>query len=62
VLFIDTPIQVLIYYVEGGMDNLTFGMTMIVIGMGGTLLALSLFAILMNVLKMLFPYREEKDK
>jgi len=44
------------------MDNLTFGMTMIVIGMGGTLLALSLFAILMNVLKMLFPFKEEKDK
>jgi hypothetical protein len=44
------------------MDNLTFGMTMIVIGMGGTLLALSLFAILMNFLKMLFPFREEKDK
>jgi Na+-transporting methylmalonyl-CoA/oxaloacetate decarboxylase gamma subunit len=44
------------------MDNLTFGMTMIVIGMGGTLLVLSLFAILMNLLKMLFPFREEKDK
>jgi hypothetical protein len=44
------------------MDNLTFGLTMIVIGMGGTLLALSLFAILMNLLKMLFPFKEEKDK
>jgi hypothetical protein len=44
------------------MDNLTFGMTMIVIGMGGTLLALSLFAILMNVLKMLFPFKEEQKK
>jgi len=44
------------------MDNLTFGMTMIVIGMGGTLLVLSLFAILMNVLKMVFPFKEEKDK
>ena len=44
------------------MDNLTFGLTMIVIGMGGTLLALSLFAILMNVLKMLFPFKEEKNK
>jgi Na+-transporting methylmalonyl-CoA/oxaloacetate decarboxylase gamma subunit len=44
------------------MDNLTFGMTMIVIGMGGTLLVLSLFAILMNVLKMLFPFKEENDK
>ena len=44
------------------MDNLTFGITMIVIGMGGTLLALSLFAILMNFLKMVFPAREQKDK
>jgi Na+-transporting methylmalonyl-CoA/oxaloacetate decarboxylase gamma subunit len=44
------------------MDNLTFGLTMIVIGMGGTLLVLSLFAILMNFLKILFPLREEKDK
>jgi Na+-transporting methylmalonyl-CoA/oxaloacetate decarboxylase gamma subunit len=48
--------------VEDRMDNLTFGMTMIVIGMGGTLLALSLFAILMNVLKMVFPFKEEKNK
>ena len=44
------------------MDNLTFGLTMIVIGMGGTLLVLSLFAILMNFLKMCFPLREEEDK
>jgi Na+-transporting methylmalonyl-CoA/oxaloacetate decarboxylase gamma subunit len=48
--------------VEDFMDNLTFGMTMIVIGMGGTLLVLSLFALLMNFLKMVFPFREEKDK
>lgn len=47
---------------EDHMDNLTFGLTMIVIGMGGTLLVLSLFAILMNFLKLLFPFREEKDK
>ena len=44
------------------MDNLTFAMTLIVIGMGGTLLALSLFAILMNVLKMVFPFKEENDQ
>ena len=44
------------------MDNLTFGLTMIVIGMGGTLLVLSLFAILMNFLKMVFPFKEEKDQ
>jgi hypothetical protein len=44
------------------MDNFTFGMTMIVIGMGGTLLALSLFAILMNILKMVFPFKGEQDQ
>ena len=44
------------------MDNLTFAMTLIVIGMGGTLLALSLFAIIMNVLKMVFPFKEENDQ
>jgi hypothetical protein len=44
------------------MDNLTFGLTMIVVGMGGTLLVLSLFALLMNFLKMVFPLREEKDE
>jgi len=44
------------------MDNFTFGVTLIVIGMGGTLLVLSLFAILMNVLKMLFPMKKEKDQ
>ena len=44
------------------MDDFTFGVTMIVTGMGGTLLVLSLFAILMNVLKLLFPFKKEKDK
>jgi hypothetical protein len=44
------------------MDNFTFGMTMILVGMGGTLLTLSLFAILMNILKILFPFKEEKDE
>jgi hypothetical protein len=33
-----------------------------VTGMGGTLLALALLAVLMNVLKMLFPFKGEKDK
>ena len=44
------------------MDNFTFGVTMMVTGMGGTLLALALLAVLMNVLKMLFPFKREKDK
>jgi Na+-transporting methylmalonyl-CoA/oxaloacetate decarboxylase gamma subunit len=43
------------------MDNFTFGVTMMVTGMGGTLLALALLALLMNFLKMLFPFKKEKD-
>jgi Na+-transporting methylmalonyl-CoA/oxaloacetate decarboxylase gamma subunit len=44
------------------MDNFTFGVTMMVTGMGGTLLALTLLAVLMHVLKMLFPFKRENDK
>ena len=44
------------------MDNFTFGVTLMVTGMGGTLLALILLAVLMNVLKMLFPFKKEKDE
>ena len=44
------------------MDNFSFAMTLMIIGMGGTLLTLSLFAILMNVLKMLFPFKKVKGQ
>jgi Na+-transporting methylmalonyl-CoA/oxaloacetate decarboxylase gamma subunit len=37
------------------MNNLEFGFTMIVVGMGGTLVVLSLFAVLMSLLKKVFP-------
>jgi len=37
------------------MDNLTFGVTMVVVGMGGTLLTLWVLSLLMIVLKKLFP-------
>jgi len=42
------------------MDNWTFGVTMIVVGMGGTLLTLWLFSILMSVLKKAFPYVKQE--
>ena len=46
---------------QGGlMDNWTFGWTMVVVGMGGTLATLGFFAILMGVLKRVFPVKEEK--
>jgi Na+-transporting methylmalonyl-CoA/oxaloacetate decarboxylase gamma subunit len=44
------------------MDNWTFGITMLVVGMGGTLAALGLLAVMMNVLKKVFPYKEDQTK
>jgi hypothetical protein len=41
------------------MDNWTFGVSMVVVGMGGTLLTLWILSLLMGVLKMIFPYKEE---
>jgi Na+-transporting methylmalonyl-CoA/oxaloacetate decarboxylase gamma subunit len=42
------------------MDNWTFGITMIVVGMGGTLLTLWILSLLMSVLKKVFPYKKEE--
>ncbi len=42
------------------MDNWTFGITMVVVGMGGTVLTLWILSLLMSVLKMLFPYKKEE--
>lgn len=42
------------------MDNLTFGLTLLVVGMGGTLIALALLAAIMNLLKKLFPVKNEE--
>ena len=43
------------------MDNWTFGITMIVVGMGGTLLTLWILSLLMSVLKKVFPYKKEEE-
>jgi Na+-transporting methylmalonyl-CoA/oxaloacetate decarboxylase gamma subunit len=43
------------------MDNWTFGFTMLVVGMGGTLVALTLLAIIMGLLKKIFPVKEESE-
>jgi len=37
------------------MDNWTFGFTMIIVGMGGTIVTLGLFALMMALLKKIFP-------
>jgi hypothetical protein len=42
------------------MDTWTFGLTMVVVGMGGTLLTLMLMSLIMALLKRIFPLREEK--
>ena len=41
------------------MDNWTFGITMIIVGMGGTLLALWILSVIMSVLKKAFPLKKE---
>lgn len=43
------------------MDNWTFGVTMMVCGMGGTLLTLFIMSLIMNLLRRLFPYKKEKE-
>jgi Na+-transporting methylmalonyl-CoA/oxaloacetate decarboxylase gamma subunit len=44
------------------MDNVTFGVTMLVAGMGGTLVTLGLLSLMMTALGKLFPYKEESGK
>jgi hypothetical protein len=41
------------------MDKYTFGMTMLVVGMGGTLLTLGVMSMIMLILKKIFPYKQE---
>lgn len=44
------------------MDTLTFGITMTIVGMGGTLLSLWFLTLIINLLKRLFPHREAEEK
>jgi hypothetical protein len=43
------------------MDKWTFGLTMLVVGMGGTIATLMIFSLLMSLLKKVFPYRKEEE-
>jgi hypothetical protein len=43
------------------MGNLAFGLTMIIVGMGGTMVILALFALLMVLLKKIFPVKENQS-
>jgi sulfite exporter TauE/SafE len=44
------------------MDKWTFGVTMLVVGMGGTIVTLMLFSLIMSALKKVFPYRKEDEE
>jgi Na+-transporting methylmalonyl-CoA/oxaloacetate decarboxylase gamma subunit len=44
------------------MNNWEFGVTMLVVGMGGTLLTLWILSLLMSALKKIFPVREEQKE
>ncbi len=41
------------------MDRWTFGLTMLVVGMGGTIATLIVFSLIMSIMKKIFPYRKE---
>ncbi len=43
------------------MDNWTFGITMLIVGMGGTLLTLWILSLLMSLLKQIFPYKKKEE-
>ena len=43
------------------MDNATFGMTVTLVGMGGTLLTLWLISLLVVLLKKIFPLRDNEN-
>lgn len=42
------------------MDNWTFGITMVIVGMGGTLLTLWILSLIMSILKKAFPLHKEE--
>lgn len=43
------------------MDNWTFGLSMLIVGMGGTLITLMIMSALMGVLKRIFPVKEGEE-
>jgi hypothetical protein len=44
------------------MDNFTFGITMLICGMGGTILTLWIMSLVMGLLGRLFPVESEKKE
>jgi Na+-transporting methylmalonyl-CoA/oxaloacetate decarboxylase gamma subunit len=46
---------------EFKVDKASFGITITIIGMGGTLLSLWILSLLVTLFKKVFPYSEEKE-
>ncbi|MBF0118929.1 MAG: hypothetical protein HQK79_08845 [Desulfobacterales bacterium] len=44
------------------MDNLTFGLTLTIVGAGGTLFSLWALTLFIDLLKKLLPYKEEEEE
>ena len=44
------------------MDDVTFGVTVLIVGMGGTILTLWVMSLIMTVLMKVFPYKEDQSK
>jgi len=44
------------------MDKWTFGFTMLIVGMGGTLLTLTIMSLIMGLLKKIFPYKANEEE
>jgi hypothetical protein len=44
------------------MDKWAFGFTMLFVGMGGTILTLVMFSLIMGLLKRVFPYKKEEEQ
>ena len=44
------------------MDNWTFGFSMLIVGMGGTLLTLMIMSALMGILKRIFPIKQGEEE
>lgn len=44
------------------MDNFTFGLTLLVVGMGGTLVTLYLLTLLIKGITKMFPVTQTKEK
>ncbi len=43
------------------MDNVTFGVTVLIVGMGGTILTLWIMSLIMSLLTRIFPYKQEDE-